>query len=140
MRSRVALMITVALIAMTFLSVTATAAHAAPKTVVSITGKVSNADLGLTLTVEAHANGATADALSGQGMDNSVAGGKGYCRSPLTGWVSGNVVMLSGVVDFSNDPANLGAPVTYTADASTGAITFNFAGFIFTGTGVVNAH
>ena len=41
------------------------------------------------------------------------------------------------VVTQTADPANMGAPVTFTADSANGFIEFNFAGFIFTGTGLV---
>jgi len=138
MRSRIALFLSVSLVATAVLMTVATPATASSRTGVTIAGQVSNASLGLTLSVQAQAHGATAASLSGQGMDNSVAGGKGYCTIPLTGSVAGNVATLSGAVSFSNDPANLGVPVTFTADASTGAITFNFGGFIFTGSGSVN--
>lgn len=140
MRSRIAIFLAVGLVATAIFTTVATSATASSGTGVSIAGKVSNASLGLTLSVQAQAHGATAASLSGQGMDNSVAGGKGYCTIPLTGSVAGNVATLSGTVSFSNDPANLGVPVTFTADASTGAITFDFGGFIFTGNGSVNVH
>lgn len=140
MRSRIAIFLAIGLVATAIFTTVATSATASSGTGVSIAGKVSNASLGLTLSVQAQAHGATAASLSGQGMDNSVAGGKGYCTIPLTGSVTGNVATLSGTVSFSNDPANLGVPVTFTADASTGAITFDFGGFIFTGNGSVNVH
>src|SRR6266508_1668544 len=60
-------------------------AWASSNTGVSITGKVSNAGLGMTLSVQAQAHGATAGSLSGQGMDNSVAGGRAIARFPSPG-------------------------------------------------------
>lgn len=138
MRLRSTLVLSLAL-GVSFVALSATTAQASPNTGVSIAGHVSNADLGLTLTVQAQADG-TAASLSGQGMDNTVSGGKGYCRSPLTGSLSGDWVTLAGSVTFSNDPANEGVPVTYTANASTGEIIFDFGGFVFTGTGQVHVH
>lgn len=129
-----------------FLGVAANPAQASHTAVVSISGSVTNADLGLTLQVGAVASGPVGS-LSGQGFDAPTPGmpavpgtPAGYCRLDLTtGSLSGDVVTLSGSVEFSNDPvANpIGTPVSYTADASTGEITFDFAGFIFTGTGKV---
>jgi len=136
MRLRSALVLSLAL-GVSFVALGATTAQASPRTGVSIAGQVSNASLGLTLSVQAQANG-TAASLSGQGMDNSVSGGKGYCRVPLTGSLSAGWVTLSGNITFSNDPANLGVPVTYLANSATGEIIFDFGGFVFTGTGQVH--
>lgn len=132
------------LVTVAFLGVTATPAHATHKTVVSVSGKVTNTDLGLTLQIGATASG-PGRSLSGQGFDAPTPGTPvvpgtpaGYCRIDLpTGSVSGDVVSLSGSVEFSNDPAAnpVGTPVSYTANADTGEIIFDFAGFIFTGTG-----
>ena len=111
-------------------------AQASNDTVVTISGTVSND--GITLHVEAQAMGPSAGSLTGQGSDSTArANAAKYCRFPLTGSVSGNVITLSGSVVFSPDPTNLGTPVAITADASTGSITFNFGGFILTGTGSV---
>ncbi len=121
----------------------------ASNTVVSISGAVTLTGVpGFTPTLQmgAHASG-PAGSLTGQGFDSPFRGNPtattppGYCRFPLTGSLVGSVVTLTGTVSFSNDPTNLGVPVTIIADASTGAITFDFGSFVLTGTGsVVIAH
>lgn len=146
MKFRGSAFLAVTFVTVAFLGVAATPAQASHQAVVSISGKVTNAGLGLTLQVGAIASGPV-DSLSGQGFDAPTPGKPavpgtpaGYCRIDLTtGSLSGDVVTLSGSVEFSNDPVNnpVGTPVSYTADASTGEITFDFAGFIFTGTGTV---
>ena len=135
----------VALIGMTFLGPT-TSTEASHRTVVTVRGNVTNVTPGLgTIFVTAQASGPTSGTLTGQGHDgppngsgaSGAPGNPGVCPFPLTGSLSGSVVTLSGTVSFSSNPAFVGAPVSITANASTGAITFNFAGFIFTGTGSV---
>ncbi len=126
---------------------TMNSARASDMTVVSIKGMVSGP--GGTLIVGATVSG-TPDSLSGVGFDNGAGPGsatpgspKGYCRFPLTGSLTGGVVTLNGTVAFSNFkgvPSFVGTPVSFTAVPSTGptgSITFNFGGFIFTGTGSV---
>lgn len=130
-------------IALTGMALTATPVQAAHMTVVTISGEVDFGG-GAVVQVGAHARG-PAGSLTGQGFDTSGKPGgvvpPQYCRFPLTGSVSGDVVTLLGAVTFSPDPTLIGAPVVITANAATGAITFNFAGFIATGTGsVVIAH
>lgn len=146
MRLRGFALLVVTLVTVAFLGLAANPAQASHKVVVSISGSVTNSEFGLTLQVGAVASGQVGS-LSGQGFDAPTPGAPavpgtpaGYCRIDLTtGTLSGDVVSLSGSVEFSNDPiANpVGTPVSYTADASTGEITFDFAGFIFTGTGTV---
>ncbi len=123
---------------------TMNSARASDMTVVSIKGMVSGP--GGTLIVGATVSG-TPDSLSGVGFDNGAGPGsatpgspKGYCRFPLTGSLTGGVVTLNGTVAFSNVPSAVGTPVSFTAVQSTGhtgSITFNFGGFIFTGSGSV---
>ena len=124
-------------------------AEASHKVVVVISGDVTGVSegvVGVALHVGAQASGPAAGSLSGQGFD--VPPGPavpsepvGYCRIPLTGTLVGTEVFLEGNVSFSNDPSLIGVPVTFTADASDGSITFVFGGFIFTGTGrVVISH
>lgn len=108
----------------------------AATTTVHIQGQVTSAELGMTLVVEAQASGGP-KSLSGIGMDTPIGIGSGECTIPLAGSIKNGVIKLSGVVTQSSDPSNLGAPVTFTADAASGSIKFNFAGFIFTGTGMV---
>jgi hypothetical protein len=107
---------------------------------VNITGQVSLG--GFLLHVQAHADGAGLASLSGQGTDNFVDHGNqfGLCIEPLTGSVSGSTVTLSGTTTFANNPSDIGVPVTFIADASTGAITWIFDGLTFTGTGIVDIH
>jgi len=128
-------------------------AEASHKVVVTISGDVAYTGnlgtgivpLGFPLHVGAQASGPPAGSLSGQGFDvptgassfGPPGGPPGYCRIPLTGTLAGNVVTLSGVVSFAHNPGDVGVPVTFTADASDGSITFDFGGFIFEGTGRV---
>lgn len=128
------------------LALAATPVMASHETVVAISGEVVAVDgSGFTVQIGAQASG-PANALSGQGFDNPGKPGApptpvGYCRFPLSGSLVGSVVTLSGTVTFSTNPALVGAPVTIIADSSSGAITFDFAGFVLTGTGsVVIAH
>lgn len=130
-------------IALTGMALTATPVQAAHKTVVAISGEVDFGG-GAVVQIGAHARG-PAGSLSGQGFDTPGKPGgvvpPGYCHFPLTGSVSGDNVTLSGTVTFSPDPTLIGASVEITANAATGAITFNFGGFIGAGTGsVVIAH
>ncbi len=125
--------ILVATISIVHLGPTATPVLASDMTVVTISGRVA----GGTLQVGAHASG-TAGSLSGLGFDSPIPGTpKGYCRIALTGSLAGSVATLSGPVIFSTVPSFVGTPVTFIGDASTGSITFNFGGSIFTGTGSV---
>lgn len=109
-----------------------------PKTAVTISGDVTVA--GFTVHLGAQASG-TSTALTGFGFDSPGkppgAVPPGYCRFPLTGSFASNVVTLSGAVTFSPDPSLLGTAVTITANASTGAITFDFGGTVLAGTGSV---
>lgn len=139
----VAAALAVALVGITFLGHTASTVEASHKTVVTIRGDVTSPLLG-TIHVVAHASG-PAGALSGRGFDgpatgsgvSGAPGNPGACVFSLTGSVSGTSVTLTGTVIVSSNPSFVGAPVIITANASTGAITFTFAGFPFTGTGSV---
>ncbi len=119
-------------------------AEASHKVVVTISGEVTFLGVPglLPLQVGAQASG-PAGSLSGQGFDVPTGafgprgGPPGYCRIPLTGTLVGTTVTLSGVVSFAHNPGDVGVPVTFTADASDGSITFDFGGFIFEGTGRV---
>jgi len=115
----------------------APAAYASNSTTVTISGQVSTT---FTVTVRAHASG-TPSSLSGGGTDspppNSSTGNPAVCQFPLGGSTDGTTVTLSGTVTQSSTPSAIGTPVVITADASTGAITFNFGGTILTGTGTV---
>ncbi len=116
-------------------------ARASNDTSVIISGTVTNVDLGLTLQVHADASGSSGP-LSGQGGNSNFPGKPSVTPAssssfPLTGFVSGNVVALSGKVAFSPNAANIGMPVTITADSSTGHIDFDFGLTKFTGTGSV---
>ncbi len=121
-------------------------AEASHKVVVVISGDLTGVDdvAGLPIHVGARASG-PADSLEGQGFDvppGPKAFGEpgdpvGYCRIPLTGTLAGNVVTLSGNVIFAHNPGDVGVPVTFTADASNGSITFDFGPFTFEGTGRV---
>lgn len=118
----------------------ATYAAGSTSTTVIISGVVSNSVIG-TVSVRAHASG-TASSLSGGGTDSpppapSPPGNPAVCQFPLTGSISANVVTLSGTVTQSSVRAEIGTPVTFMANASTGAITWTFDGFIFTGPGTV---
>lgn len=130
--------ILVTIISIVFLGPAANPVLASDITVVTITGRVTNPNPAIgTARVHATASGTTGS-LSGMGSDNGIPGNpKGTCTFPLTGTLTGSVVTLSGVVTFSNNPSFIGTNVTLTANASTGSITFNFGGFIFTGTGSV---
>ena len=126
----------VATISIVHIGPTTNPVWASDMTVVTISGHVSGP--GGTLQVGAQASGPTASSLNGLGFDSPIPGHpKGYCRISLTGSLSGNVITLSGPVIFSNVPSNNGIAVTFIANASTGSITFNFGGSIFTGTGSV---
>ena len=48
-----------------------------------------------------------------------------------------NSIELTGMTLFAGDPLSLDAPVTTVADTTTGAVTWTFATFEFTGTGTV---
>jgi hypothetical protein len=122
-----------------FLLAPATYAAGGSGTTVTISGTVSLSGFG-TVSVRAHASGITSS-LSGGGTDspppNIPPGNPAVCQWPLTGSVSGSVVMLVGTVTQSSVRAEIGTPITLTADASTGAITWTFGGFPLTGTGTV---
>ena len=120
--------------------------YAQPMTIVSISGKVSTTALGplITVTVQAHAQGSPSS-LSGNAIDTASEGGvllkliglPGQCNEQLTtGSTDGTTVTLSGNVVKSFDGAFNGVHVSITATTS-GAITFHFASFVFTGTGTV---
>ena len=115
-------------------------AIAAPPTNVHISGEVTLAP-GFSLQLTANASG-TPSSLSGQGVDSTFHQGPvsppGTCEFPLTGSVTGNVVTLTGTVTQASDKTLIGTPVSIVADASTGAITFHFGGFVLTGTGNVH--
>ena len=113
-------------------------AIAAPPTNVHISGVVTLAP-GFSLQLTANASG-TPSSLSGQGLDSTFHGHippPGTCEFPLTGSVTGNVVTLTGTVTQASDKTLIGTAVSIVADASTGAITFHFGGFVLTGTGQV---
>lgn len=145
----VALVIGIAMFAAVGMFPSPRQAEASNKVVVTISGDVTGVSegvVGFPLHVGARASG-PADLLEGQGFDVPTAassfgppgGPPGYCRIPLEGfWDGGTTVTLSGVVSFAHDPSFIGVvPVTFTADASDGSITFDFGGFIFEGTGRV---
>ena len=77
--------------------------------------------------------------LSGSGWDTGLdpKNVSGACYFTQAGSVRHDKVKLQGTVLFANDPTNSAAAVTTDADLDTGDITFNFAGFVFTGTGIV---
>jgi hypothetical protein len=143
MRYRLTLVLFLAVVAATVLAA-APSAGASSHVSVNITGQVHGAGpfSGFLLHVQAHADGDSLASLSGQGTDNFVDHGNrfGLCIAPLTGFVSGSTVTLSGTTTFANLPADIGVPVTFIADASTGAITWIFDGLTFTGTGIVDIH
>lgn len=124
----------------TTLVLAASPAVAAPPTNVHISGEVTLAP-GFSVQLTANAKG-TPDSLSGQGVDSTFHGvgpPPGTCTfDNLTGSISGTVVTLHGSVTQSSDKSLIGTPVWIEADASTGAISFNFGGFILTGTGNVH--
>ena len=133
------LIVPLLLLSLALLLVPASNAH--PSTVVTISGMVSNVSIGLSVSVRAHASG-TVSSLSGGGTDSppsipSPSANPAVCQFPLTGSVSGNTVTLAGTVTQSSVGAEIGTPVTFTADASTGTITWTFGGIPFTGTGTV---
>ncbi len=110
-------------------------------TTVRVSGLVSNPTLGISVTVRASASGSTSS-LVGAGTDSppfpGVSGNPGACQFPLMGSVvSGSTVTLSGAVTQSSISAFVGIPVEIDAMASTGAITFTFGPFTFTGSGTV---
>ena len=81
--------------------------------------------------------------LNGTGLDHSTAPAGppsfGACIYSREGKfrVRKNRIELTGTVLFANDPLSLDAPVTTVVDTTTGAITWTFATFEFTGTGTV---
>ncbi len=120
------------------LPLSGTAATAAPGQAEAdhIHGTVAHPTLG-TIEVSITVDGPRAD-LSGAGWDDDPAPGvAGACYFTQAGSRDGDVVQLHGRVLFSNTAGFLDAPVTTTANRKTGSITFNFAGFVFTGTGTV---
>ncbi len=142
----VALVIGIAMFAAVGMLSSPRQAEASHKVVVVISGDVTFEGVPglLPLHVGAQASG-PAGSLTGQGFDlppgpkvfGEPGDPVGYCRIPLTGTLVGTTVTLSGVVNFAHNPGDLGVPVNFTADASTGFITFDFGGFIFEGTGRV---
>ena len=141
------LVLAMAMMGTAFLASTASPAQAGDL-VVNVSGLVTTTPetfpFPVTAIVGAHVEG-SATALSGFGSDNAIKGNPldehGYCRFPLTGSLSGSVATLSGVINFSNNPAFLGVPVTIVADAATGSIEFDFGTVVLIGTGqVVIAH
>jgi len=139
MRYRLTLVLFLAVVAATVLGAVPSAG-ASSHVSVNITGQVSLG--GFLLHVQAHADGDDPGSLSGQGTDNFVDHGNqfGLCIEPLTGSVSGSTVTLSGTTTFANNPSDIGVPVTFIANASTGAIKWIFDGLTFTGTGIVDIH
>lgn len=82
--------------------------------------------------------------LNGAGWDYSTAPAGhvpsfGACFYTRKGKyrVRKNRIELTGTVLFANDPANLDAPVTTVVNTRTGAVTWTFATFEFTGTATV---
>ncbi len=110
-------------------------------TTVTIHGSVSNPVIG-PVTVRADASG-SASSLVGAGSDNPPfpftppGANPGVCQFPLTGSILGSTVTLSGTVTQASISAFIGTPVGFSANAATGAITFTFGPFTFTGTGTV---
>ena len=132
--------ITAFLLLVPLLTLLAPTAHATTNTIVNISGQVSID--GVTVTVRAHASG-TPSALSGAGTDtpdslSKFAGNPLVCHWPVTGSVSAGVVTLAGIATQSSVRAEIGTPITLTADASTGSITWTFDGLTLTGTGTVD--
>lgn len=113
-----------------------TAALAGSDEAVHIHGTVTHPTLGaVEISIDAAGR---RDDLSGAGWDDDPAPGvAGACYFTQAGSRDGDTITLMGRVLFSNTSGFLNAPVTTTADRKSGAITFDFAGFIFTGTGVV---
>lgn len=98
---------------------------------------------GSDIIVDEWAFGAPSD-LNGAGWDHSTAPpghtpSFGACIYTRKGRyrVRKNLIKLTGAVLFANDPGNLDAPVTAVVDTTTGAITWTFATFEFTGTATV---
>ncbi len=139
MRYRLTLVLFLAVVAATVLAA-APSAGASSHVSVNITGQVSFS--GILIHVQAHADGDSLASLSGRGTDNFIDHGNqfGLCIAPLTGSASGSTVTLRGTTTFANNPSDIGVPVIFIADASTGAITWIFDGLTFTGTGIVDIH
>ncbi len=86
----------------------------------------------------------TTEELNGTGWDYSTAppghtpsfGACIFTRKGKYKARKGQIV-LKGVVLFANDPTSLDAPVSTVVDTTTGAITWTFATFEFTGTATV---
>lgn len=145
MKLRVLATLLLALAATILPNSAATPAEASHRMAVHIDGDVTNAGLGLTLHVSATGSG-TPSSLTGYGVDvpptgagvSAAPGNPGVCAIKFTsGSVTGSVATMSGTVVATSEAEFLGAPVTITANASTGAITFVFGPFTFTGTGSV---
>ncbi len=138
MRSRVLHSLTVVILTVIGMALLPFGVRLAQAAAVTISGDVSLS--GSVIQVVAQVRG-PASSLSGQGSDTPrtppAGSNPGFCQFPLTGSVSGSLVTLSGTVTISSNPSFIGAPVTINADAGTGSIIFNFAGFVFTGTGRV---
>lgn len=120
------------------LSLSGTAAMAAPGQTEAdhIHGTVTHPTLGsIEVSITVHG---PRDDLSGAGWDDDPAPGvEGACYFTQAGSRDGDVIQVQGRVLFSNTPSFLDAPVTTIANRKTGSITFNFGGFVFTGTGTV---
>lgn len=90
-------------------------------------------------TLKFAALGETTSSLTGTGR-HTGSGGIVAEWSVTGGFISGDVVTLSGVVTAINNPALLGSLGTVVGNASTGAITFSFgplAGGRFAGQTIV---
>ena len=106
---------------------------------VHIHGTVTNPDPAVgSVLLSITVNGRKGD-LSGSGWDNGLDPTDvfGACYFTQAGSVHEGKVKLRGTVLFANDPTSLAAPVTTKANLDTGKITFDFAGFVFKGTGIV---
>ena len=77
--------------------------------------------------------------LSGSGWDTGLdpTDVSGACYFTQAGKLRHDKVKLEGTVLFANTEAFKAAAVTTEADLDTGDITFDFAGVVFTGTGIV---
>jgi hypothetical protein len=75
-------------------------------------------------TLKFTALGETTSSLAGEGRHTGSGGVKAKW-SITGGFISGDVVTLSGVITEINNPALLGSLGTVSANASTGAITFD---------------